>query len=183
MKLSLQKEIDMLQQSLDYHLQLFEKAKTAKSYKMMHDESAAISNITFTLQYLTNVDAEENNHDGMKLNKNGTNAAITATILPDEQMREIGFTDCVKDSWFFCVSLVCEKSFRVTLNVTIPKNGSDIRIDVLDDAFCQPYDYQYMLSNNPNFEPALKVRNAVEKWMKYLQDRGVLHGHNENDYI
>jgi hypothetical protein len=54
---------------------------------------------------------------------------------------------------------------------------------VLDEDFGQPYDYQYMLKKNPNFEPYLIIKEQVEEYMKYLQDNGVLSGHEYGDYI
>ena len=73
--------------------------------------------------------------------------------------------------------------FNISFNVSIPKDNSDIQIDVLDEAFCQPYDYQYMLDKNPEFEPALVVKEQVEDWMKYLQDNEVISGHVYGEYI
>ena len=62
---------------------------------------------------------------------------------------------------------------------------TDIRIDVLDEDFCQPYDYDYqsMLHKNPTFEPALIVYEQVEELMEYLQSKGVLSGHVKGEYI
>lgn len=125
----------------------------------------------------------------VELNSNGVNKLIKATILSDEKMREIGFTDYAKDSWYFCrlIKFPKEKrryrNFEISFNVTIPKDNSDIRIDVLDEAFCQPYDYQYVLSKVPNSEACLVVKEQVEEWMKYLQDNGVLRGHIYGEYI
>ena len=124
----------------------------------------------------------------LKLNRHGVNAKIHASILPEEKMQEIGFTDNCKEMWYFLRGIQFPKNkkyrgFEVSFSVTIPKNGSDIRIDVLDEAFCQPYDYQYMLEKNPNFEPCLIVKEQVEHWMSYLQGRGVLTGHEAGEYI
>ena len=38
----------------------------------------------------------------VELNSHGVNKLIKATILSDEKMREIGFTDYAKDRWYFC---------------------------------------------------------------------------------
>lgn len=131
-------------------------------------------------------------NEEIKLNSHGVNAAIKAYILPEDKMREIGFTDYCNDRWYFCRCLkikVDHKKFKkkynedISFNLTIPKDGSDIRIDVLDENFCQPYDYQYMLEKNPTFKFALDVKEQVEKWMEYLQNNGVLSGHNKGDYI
>lgn len=127
------------------------------------------------------------------VNSNGVNAKIKATILSEKEMRSIGFTDSAKDRWYFYRNIITEKAkrrhgysaydFEVSFSVVIPKDGSDIRIDVLDEAFCQPYDYQHILKNNPTHKVALQVKENVEEWMKYLQDKGVLEGHIYGEYI
>ena len=132
------------------------------------------------------------NRNDLKLNSHGVNATIEARILSDDKMKEIGFTDHCKDNWYFCRLLkipVANKKGKkkydndISFNITIPKDGSDIRIDVLDENFCQPYDYQFMLHKNPTFKFALNVKEQVEEWMEYLQNNGVLSGHNKGDYI
>jgi hypothetical protein len=122
------------------------------------------------------------------LNSNGNNTKIKAHILSDKEMRKIGFSDYAKENWYYCrrVDFHKEKrykTFDITFNVTIPKNGSEIGIDILDDDFGQPYDYQRMLKKDHNFEPALIVKEFVEDQMKYLQDAGVLSGHVYGEYI
>ena len=122
----------------------------------------------------------------VEVNSNGVNKLIKYNILSDEEMRAIGFTDYAKDTWYFCRMIKFPKEHRrldISFHVSIPKDNSDIQIDVLDEAFCQPYDYQYMLDKNPNFEPALVVKEQVEDWMKYLQDSGVISGHVYGEYI
>jgi len=124
----------------------------------------------------------------VKVNKNCVNAKIKANILSENKMREIGFTDYGKTNWFFSRGIKFPKEkrysgFDISFQVSIPKNGDDIRIDVLDEDFCQPYDYQKMLNENPDFEPALIVREQVEEWMEYLQKNNVLSGHIRGEYI
>lgn len=94
----------------------------------------------------------------------------------------------VRTDGFFCRSITFPrepryKGFDISFNVSIPKDGSDIRIDVLDEDFCQPYDYQSMLHKNPTFEPALIVYEQVEEFMEYLQSKGALSGHIKGEYI
>lgn len=123
------------------------------------------------------------------VNSNGVNKSIKYNILSDEEMRDIGFTDYAKNTWYFRRMIKFPKDkkryreFDISFSISIPKDGSDIRIDVLDEDFCQPYDYQYMLDKNPKFEPCLIVKEQVEEWMKYLQDKGVLSGHIYGEYI
>ena len=40
-----------------------------------------------------------------------------------------------------------------------------------------------ILSKNPNHPCASIVNEQVEKWMEYLQDKGVLSGHVRGEYI
>lgn len=129
----------------------------------------------------------------ISLNTHGVNSKIKANILDELAMRKIGFTNYCKDRWYFCRVINFPKTreyggFEVSFSVTIPKDGSDIRIDVLDEAFCQPYDYQAMITNsrdkgvNPN-KTCMIVFEQVEMWMQYLKDNGVLEGHEYGEYI
>ena len=133
----------------------------------------------------------------VELNSNGVNKKIKAYILSDDEMREIGFhknyyegTDYEEYSpyWWFSKTIKFPKEkqyrgFEIDFDVKIPKDGSDIRIDVLDMDFCQPFDYQYYLSNNPNHKTSLIIKEQVEEWMNYLQEKGVLSGHEYGEYI
>ena len=124
----------------------------------------------------------------IETDEHGLNIKIQSHILPEADMRRIGFTDYAKDRWYYSrlVQFPKEKrykGFEISFDVTIPKDGSRLCIDVLDEDFCQPYDYQLMLAKNPEFEPALIVRDFVEKQMAYLQEQGVLSGHVKGEYI
>lgn len=135
--------------------------------------------------------------DNVEVNSKGINKQIKYHILSDEKMKEIGFhknyyegTDHEQYSpyWFFSRGIEFPKvkkwrNIEIDFDVHIPKDGSDLDIMVLDMDFCQPYDYQRILYDNPNNECAKIVKEGVEKWMKYLQDNGVLSGHNYGDYI
>lgn len=114
----------------------------------------------------------------LKVNSHGTNAKFKFNILSDKEMRKIGFTDRDKDVWYFCRTLICDISF----NVCIPKDGSEAWIDVLDEEFCQPYDWQYLLSEFRS-PIALIVDHFVKGWMLYLQQMGAIENYCEEDYI
>lgn len=133
----------------------------------------------------------------VEVNSYGVNKAIKYHILSDEKMIEIGFrkisfTNQSQENkstpqWSFWKTLQFpnEKRWKYTeisFNVHII-DGFDLRIEVLDDHFMQPYDYQFLLEKNPRNECALIVKEQVEKWMKYLQDKDVLSGHNYGEYI
>lgn len=122
----------------------------------------------------------------IKLNSNHVNAKIQATILSDDEMRAAGFTDSSKDRWYFCKTFNFPKKYKgveITFNVSIPKDGSDISIDILDEDFLQPYDYQKILERHPANEVACIVKEQVELWMGRLQEAGVLSGHVRGEYI
>lgn len=133
----------------------------------------------------------------VEVNSNCVNKLIKYHILSDERMKEIGFhnnyyegTDNEKYSpyWYFMRGIQFPKEKRwknveISFNVHIPKDGSDLDIMVLDEDFCQPYDYQYLLIKNSKNECANIVKEQVEMWMKYLQDNGVLSGHVYGEYI
>lgn len=115
----------------------------------------------------------------VEVNSKGTNKAIKANILSDEEMRSIGFTDRCHEHWYFYKDLGNDISF----DVIIPKDGSDIEIATIDDDWGQYYDFQHILRNNPNFEFALNIREQVEKWMAYLTEKGVIYGWVKGMYI
>ena len=133
----------------------------------------------------------------VEVNSHGTNKLIKYNILSDERMKEIGFCKNYYEGtdheeycpyWYFSrrIQFPKEKRWRsieITFSVNIPKDGSDLNIMVIDDDFCQPYDYQYILSKSPEHECANIVKEQVEKWMKYLQDNEVLSGHIYGEYI
>lgn len=137
------------------------------------------------------VKGTEAEDDNVELNSHGVNAKIKAHIFDDAKMREFGFTDYAKDRWYFCRGInfkdVKKKkglsNIDISFSVTIPKDGSDIWIDVLDEWFCQPYDYQYILEKDPGHKIANTVKEQVEYWMEKLQEEGVLEGHVRGEYI
>lgn len=61
--------------------------------------------------------------------------------------------------------------------------GAQLGIDVLDDDYLQPYDYQLILERNPNHEHALKVKEFVEEELEKLQAAGILSGHKRGEYV
>lgn len=116
--------------------------------------------------------------------ENGLNSLIKGHVLSDEEMRDLGFTDHSKTRWYFSkrIKYVQEISF----SITIDKTNSDIEIDVLDEAFLQPYDYQAILNRSSSASScnyALVVHSQVQYWMKKMQDEGVISGYVPNDYI
>ena len=117
----------------------------------------------------------------VKLNSHNTNAAIRAHILDDKHMREIGFTDHNPDVWYYWCFM--SKPYDISFNVTIPKDGSDIKIDVLDESFLQIYDFQYKKKKNPTNKFALDVQKFVYEQMDYLMKHSIFSNWKPGDYI
>lgn len=117
----------------------------------------------------------------IEVNSYGTNKNIKAHILPESKMRKIGFTDHNPNVWYF--SKVWD-DVDISFNVSIPKNESaEIHIDVLDEMFLQPYDYQYILKNMPSHPIASTIKNRVDEQMVYLIENGVLSNWEVGDYV
>lgn len=113
------------------------------------------------------------------LDANGLNAEISATVLEENRMRELGFTDHLDTTWYFSRMLGMDISF----NVSIPKDGRRLRVDILDEDFGQPYDYQSILKKNPGFAFAEEVKAKVEALMEMLADAGVIQGFVKGMYL
>ena len=124
----------------------------------------------------------------MKTNFHADNNKFQYHILSDEKMKEIGFdknfyegTDHEEYSpyWWFTKLIQFPKekmweNVEIELEIRIPKDGSDLDIRILDLDFCQSYDYQRILKTTPDHKCANIVKEQVDKWIKYLQDNGVL---------
>lgn len=105
---------------------------------------------------------------GITYTKHQNNAALSMSPAEDSTMRRLGFTDHREGYWYLCRSV--SPDHDMTLNVEIAKDGSDWQIDVLDENFCQPYDYQYLLNLNPTLDYPNKVADECEKWFRKLSE-------------
>ena len=117
----------------------------------------------------------------VKLNSHNTNAAIQAHILDDGHMRKIGFRDYDSDIWYYWCFM--PKPYDISFNVTIPKDGSDISIDILNENFGQLWDAQYILFKNPNNKYAKNIMDFVYNQMEHLINSGILSNWKYGDYI
>lgn len=59
----------------------------------------------------------------------------------------------------------------------------EFEIDILDENFLQPYDYQNMLKKIPDHKFANKVDKQVRKIMLQFVDAGLIEGYTDGDYI
>lgn len=119
--------------------------------------------------------------EGVQVNEHGNNTALSFADVDDARMRELGFTDRVNGSWYMCRAVGPD----ITLNVTVRESG-DWRIDVLDENFCQPYDYQHILAHTSNpcaRECAEGVATRTEAELSRLSKAGLLLGWYPGIYV
>ena len=114
------------------------------------------------------------------------NKNIKANILEDIEMRKAGFTDNDKNNWYYCRILNEDEGkgmMPISFNVTINKKTSKIKIDILDENWLQPYNYQSILERDPSNKFANEIHKKVQHQMKLLMEKGIITGYNENDFI
>lgn len=122
-------------------------------------------------------------HKDIKINRNvplnnrGQNANIQFGNVSEDTLKSFGFWN-TEDSWYLDV-VVCSE-LDITFNISIVKSTKEVIIDVLDEEFLQPYDYQEMLGFN---DIANEVHCKVQDCMKSLVDSGIIVGYNMGDYI
>lgn len=102
--------------------------------------------------------------------------------LPEDKMRDIGFTDYNPEHWYFVKRLADSITFNLTIAKANPSRKG-WRIDVLDENFLQPYDYQYYLSEEPNHPFAKMIDERVKDIMSELQEKGIVEGYERGMYI
>lgn len=117
----------------------------------------------------------------VSLNDNGNNTLLSMHPVDDETMRELGFIDRDGDGWYLCRPVSDDSD--ITLNVIIDTEDDDWRIDVLDERYLQPYDYQMILNANPDRAYARMVADKCEEWFRKLSDAGVLDGWKPGMYV
>ena len=122
-------------------------------------------------------------------NDKGLNVKIKCHLLEDDAMRDAGFTmtDAV-GHWYYIKMIVPGDhydlgiSFNVYINM---EDEEDFGIDVLDENFLQPYDYQRMINGKPVNESSIPytVYKKVEEEMERLTELGIISGHVKGEYI
>lgn len=117
-----------------------------------------------------------------ELRANGTSANIQigagATI---ESLLAYGFRKVGNDRVVFTRELGCDICFYVTMNV---RDLNDLKIDVIDDDFGQPYDYQlYLMSSDEPVRVASAIYEKVETELKKLQEACIIEGHVRGNYV
>ena len=113
------------------------------------------------------------------LDERGQNSNIKFHILDKETMNSYGF-DYTYERWVFNVGL----TDTISMNITISDEGEGL-IDILDDDFLQPYDFQSMIINDGDkvSSVAKTVQKKVYEIMEGLSFGGIISGWNVGDYI
>lgn len=113
------------------------------------------------------------------LDERGQNANIKFHLIDVSLMKLYGF-GYTYGKWLFNVGL----TDTISMNVSISDDckGS---IDILDDDFLQPYDFQSIIINKGKDAPSVAktVQKKVYKIMEGLSYYGIISGWNVGDYI
>lgn len=117
--------------------------------------------------------------------KGDNNANIIFHVLDDDIMRLARFTDVTKNHWYYCHRLCDDITFNVRVSKTDPNDWS---IDILDENFLQPYDYQAMIQREYEGEKFpgeyhRKIDELVSYEMEHLYRLGIIDGWTSGDYI
>lgn len=113
----------------------------------------------------------------VEINEHGNNAAIKVHILDDATMKLNGFRR-TNDHWYFCNPVYKDITFNFTIY-----SEDNWQIDILDEWFCQPYDYQAMYESG-NYRPVvLTVMENVNEIMDSFVHKGIISGWEVGDYI
>jgi hypothetical protein len=102
------------------------------------------------------------------LTSHHNNAAIKINVLDESKMRDIGFTDFRPDTWYFCKYNVGHPDISFSLSVE-KNNPENWEIDILDENFLQPYDYQMMLERG--------TQNPLPFLCSYPEDQSLIPDH------
>lgn len=118
-------------------------------------------------------------NNDVPLDERGQNKNIKFHILDDETMKSYGFGHSYEE-WIYNLGI----TDTISLNIIIT-DDCEGRIDVLDDDFLQPYDFQSMIMNDTNKvnNVAKTVQKKVYTVMENLVYGGIISGWNVGDYI
>lgn len=97
----------------------------------------------------------------------------TTTLLPDAEMRALGFTDRREGYWYYCARVDSD----TTLNISINKATGVWTEGVLNEHFGQPEHYGHMV------EPyRTKIRDNVDQEIARLDAAGLQVAVDHREY-
>jgi|GEM_PF-5299779 len=97
-----------------------------------------------------------------------------------ESLMKYGFSNHHEPTLYFCRILIDEISFGISID---KKSLEVTNIDVLDEDFLQPYDYQSILMKDANHKYARMVFDKVDVVLNKLQNDGVIEGYTRGMYV
>ncbi|MFO1442865.1 hypothetical protein KDN24_06505 [Bacillus sp. Bva_UNVM-123] len=97
-----------------------------------------------------------------------------------KQLLEYGFSNNHKSTLYFMRMVGDDESFSLKLDKESLKITS---IDILDENFLQPYDYQSILMKNRHQKYAQGVFDNVDKILEKLQNDGIINGYHRGMYV
>jgi len=94
--------------------------------------------------------------------------------LTAKKLKELGFTNCVKDRYYFCRTISTNSKddrFHETFNLTITNKFTKVETDILDETFlqpCIPY-VEYYLGERTFESCTPYIQEGIKKCDEYIQ--------------
>lgn len=176
-------KLQELDSNNNWTLGLCPSKKNVKSFTKGHRHFDNIDDVIDFIKkdgLYNNLSTPKINYD-VPINKSGQNENIKVNPnLKEKTLLDFGFARTSVSEYYMMSKLTSDISFNIEIDI----ETNDISIEVLDEDFLQPYDYQIMLKN-PNYVPKIAkiVHHKVQEIMKKLVDYGIIEGYKENDYI
>lgn len=116
-----------------------------------------------------------------ELTKKGfTNRIILNKDLKTEEFLAYGFSNHNEPNLYYSKMVAPEISF----SLTVDKKTKQIKnIDVLDENFLQPFDYQSILLKDNSHKFAREVFDKVNEVLNRLQKDGIISGYQRGMYV
>ena len=113
-----------------------------------------------------------------EVNERGQNKNLRFHIVDKDIMRKVGF-EHTDGFW-----ILCECSNDVSVNIKISDDEVG-EIDVLDDEWLQPYDFQYMIQSRGDYAPqtAKEIQKKLYSILDAMKTFGILEGWEWGDYV
>ena len=113
-----------------------------------------------------------------EVDERGQNKNLCFHIIDEYLMKSVGFNH-THDFWILCDSID-----TVSINIKITDDGIGT-IDVLDDEFCQPYDFQQMILEKGNNAPtlAIKIQHKLYTILDSMKTFGILENWEWGNYV
>lgn len=112
--------------------------------------------------------------------KGFTNQIKIAEDQTKDSLLNYGFSNYHKPTLYYCKMVGSD----VSLNISLDINTLEIKqIDVLDEDFGQPYDYQAIILKGKANESVIKIYHNVNNELAKLQHDGIITGFEKGMYI